>query len=1297
MPSRIPSSLTPSSSTSSSASSSFVPYSAFTAPSTRDPLSLHNTATAAALGLPDLTQFAALRDTRSQSLGSSLSSSRDEYEHLSYTPIYPSYSSSFSNSSLEFHESLLLAIRERQQQLNRMRADSSTTTTTTTTTTAPTTTTATTTTTSALLASNIAGDFHTTAPRPSTTVSEALEQEQLQQQQQQDIPTSESESLPPIPDTLHSDTPVTVTDASPDDHLSTLQDTSNTIQPILELALNPSELDPSFHDSFPAGGPQDDRSQSIDSLTTSLMRSRAFSDLGPNPEAPFQPLLAREAPLTNDTHHHPPTATTTTTTTTTTNNPPAAPPPRGLPRRRYTTRDYSSGPLSANDWLRHPDVVSFSSLSTATPSEPVSGTSQGTPLPDTTHENQENIPPLPPPGTTHTTLPDFNMGFPPPAVNPTITPRIQSLSSDQSEEQAPSDTQLAQDHNNIIRMFETLGVAPAPPLATMDVTDHTTPQPLINTDQDRGPPPVGVRAVRADETTLQRPPTSSLETNHPDRLGLLGPLLSGTSEPAATTATTTSSTEPLDFSLLESARPGLNSTILSMASRIRQARIARLLRLVGERDSTVGYRERYAWNRMAHADTRSMVNHASGSRGTSRADSLEDGLADLGLEGDSQETTEDTLSTFRNRDHIPPPPSHFHPANGPSFAEILDCNGNPIDWSNSNSYASSSASSSLPSLDTTEDGDEDLAGWGHATTSAEQRRRRRGHTTERHHPNHGTVGGHRRPRILTTGTAFEGMEHISEADSMLLSNDNYRSLKGSWLTNPNGECWSDDEEENPLPSRRATDTDDKDQEVIFTRRGQPSLGVLQPSLQHQQGSNSANSLYYIYGNVRNRYGPEVSSRRQRVLSEMTDLLQREQEWEREMERYNRELLRTSQQQLAEEEGPAGVSSSSSSSIPSLSTATGSSTGDAESSSAAQVVTDTTRQQQQAVGSTTNAAPNQNGMLPGSEEGFMEYEQGHSQYHTQNVGLQGYRFNRSLGLDRAQPQAPLLDQTLSFHRQPSSAPMNRTPPLLPTQPRENEPIPHQIRRAHTSHMVNLQRRWEQQQQLMHSQRLPPSHGAGGVGGGVGGGTLNSTEGDQDMTQRYPPAATTTTTTFVPPPSQQELRGHTYSSQMVGGGPMAPLSSLMAPPVPMSRGNRSSFRTSHETSGFQNFLLSGIVPPLPQPTTATTTTTTTGATTRDPLVGSSFSSSSSATSATLPAAAAIPRASSTLTPTTDSTPLAAAAAGGTEATSDDPNMDPNQYYWRTQTIGGSSSLYTDYEGGTLKPEERWRRGKKEMVGR
>lgn len=457
MPSRIPSSLTPSSSTSSSASSSFVPYSAFTASARGDPLALHNTNnTSTATGVHTLSDLA-LRDTRSQSLGSSLSSSRDEYEHLSYTPIYPSYSSSFSNSSLEFHESLLLAIRERQQQLNRMRAAD-----------------ASSSTTNPPIPSNIAGDFHPSTQRPSIASDALLEQDQ--------DPLGESQLQR---SDIHSDTPVALTNASAsasassDDQLSRIQDPSHTSQPSLE------GLASSFHDAF--SGAHDDQSH-INGLSTSLMRSRAFSDLGPHPEPPFQPLLLREGPsLTNDTQ---PSATTTTTTS----NLPAA--PRGPARRRYTTRDYSSGPLSANDWLRHPDVVSFSSLSTA-PSEPITGESQGTLDPNTppstheNHENQENIPPPPHldaiPGTTHSTRPDFDIGFPPPTITPR-DPRVPTLSSDHTEEQAQTEDRLAQDHNSVIRMFETLGVTPAQQ-ATMDPEDLSTPQPLVNTNHDRGPPP----------------------------------------------------------------------------------------------------------------------------------------------------------------------------------------------------------------------------------------------------------------------------------------------------------------------------------------------------------------------------------------------------------------------------------------------------------------------------------------------------------------------------------------------------------------------------------------------------------------------------------------------------------------------------------------------------------------------------------------------------------------------------------------------------------------------------------------
>lgn len=35
-----------------------------------------------------------------------------------------------------------------------------------------------------------------------------------------------------------------------------------------------------------------------------------------------------------------------------------------LPRRRYATRDYSTGSISSDDWLHHPDVVAFNTEDT---------------------------------------------------------------------------------------------------------------------------------------------------------------------------------------------------------------------------------------------------------------------------------------------------------------------------------------------------------------------------------------------------------------------------------------------------------------------------------------------------------------------------------------------------------------------------------------------------------------------------------------------------------------------------------------------------------------------------------------------------------------------------------------------------------------------------------------------------------------------------------------------------------------------------------------------------------------------
>ncbi|KAG0294242.1 hypothetical protein BGZ96_001545 [Linnemannia gamsii] len=289
------------------------------------------------------------------------------------------------------------------------------------------------------------------------------------------------------------------------------------------------------------------------------------------------------------------------------------------------------------------------------------------------------------------------------------------------------------------------------------------------------------------------------------------------------------------------------------------------------------YPDRYQWGRFAPADTRSMVNHASISRGTSRAgSSVEENQTDQNLELESRDLTEDGRLAMRHRDAVSS--SRVYPSQYPAFTEILDCNGNPLDSSN-DSYASSSSASSMTSYDALDDRDEDMD-W---LSGAERRRQRR---TGWDDPgwSRNTVRGQGRPRVMSTGTAFEGTEYISQADNLLSENGRYRSLKASWMTNPNGESWSDDEGDDPQRRPQGQDHEDKDPESITMRRDPPSLGTIPP---HNE-SGSAGGLYYIYGNVRNRYGPD-SVRRRRVMSDMTVLLRREQEWERELEQYDREM------------------------------------------------------------------------------------------------------------------------------------------------------------------------------------------------------------------------------------------------------------------------------------------------------------------------------------------------------------------------------------------------------------------------
>ncbi|KAG0013186.1 hypothetical protein BGZ81_001190 [Podila clonocystis] len=301
-----------------------------------------------------------------------------------------------------------------------------------------------------------------------------------------------------------------------------------------------------------------------------------------------------------------------------------------------------------------------------------------------------------------------------------------------------------------------------------------------------------------------------------------------------------------------------------------------------------------------------MFNHASRSRGTSRAgSSIEDGtLATDTIDPEGDAEGEDLLHPHQqqqqSRDYVSggssSGPSRFYPAPYHMFAEILDCNGNPIEFCStssssglSESYASSSTSSIHSHL---EDGEEDVD-W-YSISEARRLLNRRQNRPRRHDDSnwgHGTTlhpgSRHGRTRVVSTGTVFEGLEHVSEADSLLIENNRYQSLKSSWLTNPNGESWSDDEGDNP--QRNYLGDDDKETDSNTARQGigsaHATLGSRHPNVppSQQARGNSGSELYYIYGNVRNRYGPDIpSSRRRRVMTEITDLLRRERDWEREL-------------------------------------------------------------------------------------------------------------------------------------------------------------------------------------------------------------------------------------------------------------------------------------------------------------------------------------------------------------------------------------------------------------------------------
>ncbi|KAI8357689.1 hypothetical protein B0O80DRAFT_294399 [Mortierella sp. GBAus27b] len=880
-------------------------------------------------------------------------------------------------------------------------------------------------------------------------------------------------------------------------------------------------------------------------------RPRAFSDIGPHPEIPWQPLAMRDGPLINRTMVM--------------NSVVAI--PRVASRRRYTTRDYSSGAMAFNDWLRHPNVIALST-SDRTPVEPATGISEAGLAPETsdaTLENQENIPPCPSTiSNTTVNAPDVDITHPPqaPLVPVTSTPHTQQINLTPSHSSSPTGAQLQQD-----LLLQGHELDPSSQTASDPIAHSTpqSPQARIDNGQNQDLVQEGATDVQ-DSEAVSQPSSNSSESTNSDHLGLLGPLLPGAQEGTASAGF---------YPSLLGPAPGLESSDPPITSRTRE-------------DGNIG--PPIPWDAPV-------------------------GSSSIRIQG----------------------PSHFYPSNHQSFTEILDCNGNPIEWNSGHSYPPVSST-------VTHEQAEDPNGFGERWDAEASEQLRRRTQMERNWANHGIISDHGRSRIASTGTLFEDMGHISEADILAAGNDSYQSLKGSWVTNPNGESWSDDEREGPLRRRHVDDADDNDPESVFMRRGQPSLGVLQPNYQHQHGPAQSveGDLYYIYGNVRNRYGPDTGMEATRV-NETTQSDHPET---------GQSVHHTTQEGLIGSSAAASVPTG-----PDIHDETGTTSAlDTHSRHTVSPPRVVAQAREQTTGSSDPS--DRSGPSSGLVEGFIEYEQGHSHYHAEDIRFQRRQPNRAQGRDQTQQQSQ-ADQHASSIRPPSAIHMNRTPPLLPTIPQANEPIPHQIRRAHTSHMMDLQRRWEQQrQQRLSSQGTEE--------------TLNSDDGVRGVAHRHPE-----TTTFVPPPSQQELRGHTYSSQMLGH-PAFAFSSHMGSPVVLSRGNRSSFRTSHDSSGFQHFQLSAIPHSLSRPTATTVAT--------DALAGST----TAGTSVLTPIEPTV--ASSTALFPSGSVPSYPVEEG---TSSNHPAMNSNQY-WHRRTRG-INSLYLDYEGGKLRLEERWRRSENEMVGR
>ncbi|KAG0262652.1 hypothetical protein BG011_009959 [Mortierella polycephala] len=210
----------------------------------------------------------------------------------------------------------------------------------------------------------------------------------------------------------------------------------------------------------------------------------------------------------------------------------------------------------------------------------------------------------------------------------------------------------------------------------------------------------------------------------------------------------------------------------------------------------------------------------------------------------------------------------------------------------------------------------------------------------------------------------------------------------------------------------------------------------------------------------------------------------------------------------------------------------------------------------------------------------------------------------------------------------------SPTPLPThQNQTNDTIAHQIRHVHASHIMELHRQWEQQRERQRQEMTPEQRQQ----------QLNHAPnpypGSVPMS-RYPPPP------LLPPHIQRRFQDIPPVLQPSSHG----LSSASSETIHSTESVASPHRAS-----FQSSVYPLVHDETPAPGAAS-------------LANVPFSSP-------LPASMAAPPRSP---PSTEDVELQNEACSRVRST-------------------GSNSLYTDYEGGTLRPGEQWRRGDREMVGR